>query len=128
MVQLTDKQKYEIVILREQNYKINDIADKMKINRKTVMLWINTYAKNKNVRRKEGSGNSRITTIDDDDIILDIIRNDDEKTLTEIKNLLEEQNIFVSITTIYRRLIENEYSYKFPIKKPFLTDDHKKKD
>ena len=41
MVQLTDKQKYEIIILREQKYEINDIANKMKINRKTVMLWFN---------------------------------------------------------------------------------------
>ena len=53
MVQLTDKQKYEIIVLRKQNYKINEIADKMNINRKTVMNWINNYEKNDNVDRKK---------------------------------------------------------------------------
>lgn len=33
-MQLTDKQKYEIIILKEQHHTINEIATKMKINRK----------------------------------------------------------------------------------------------
>ena len=128
MVQLTDKQKYEIIILREQKYKINDIADKIGINRKTVMLWINSYSKNNNIERKKGSGRKKITSIDEDDYIIDIIENNNDFSLSDIKNTLNEENIILSISTIHRRLLENEYVYKFPIKKPLLTDDHKKKD
>ena len=128
MVQLTDKQKYEIIILREHNYKINEIANKMNINRKTVMLWINNYEKNNSIERKIGSGRKKITTIDEDNYVIDIIENNNDFSLSDIKNTLEEENIILSIPTIYRRLIENEYVYKFPIKKPLLTDDHKKKD
>ena len=53
MVQLSEKQKYEIIILREQNHTINEIANKMKINRKTVMLWINNYEKIKILKEKK---------------------------------------------------------------------------
>ena len=59
-MQLTEKQKYEIIVLREENYKINEIANKMKINRITVMKWINRYEKYKNIERKEGSGKNII--------------------------------------------------------------------
>jgi len=59
MVQLTEKQKYEIIILREENYKIDEIATKMNNNRKTVMKWINNYQLNGNIDRKEGSGRKR---------------------------------------------------------------------
>ena len=127
MVQLTDKQKYEIIVLREQNYKINEIADKMNINRKTVMNWINNYEKNDNVDRKKGSGRKRITSNEDDICIVDIIENNNDLCLSDIKNILKENDINVSIETIRRRLIENEYVYKFPIKKPLLTENHKKR-
>jgi transposase len=128
MVQLTDKQKYEIVLLKEQNMKINEIADKMHINRNTVMYWIHNYDKNRDIKRKEGSGRKRKTSIEGDNDIIDIIQDNDDLSLVDIKNTLEENNIMISISTIYRRLIENDYVYKFPIKKPFLIEEHKKKD
>ena len=36
-MQLTEKQKYEIIVLRENGYKINEIANKMRINRKAAL-------------------------------------------------------------------------------------------
>ena len=128
MVQLTEKQKYEIIILREQNFKINEIADKMNINRKTVMTWINKFQKDNNIERKEGSGRKRKTSDSEDSYIINIIDRNNELSLMDVKNNLKEQNIIISIPTIHRRLIENDYVYKFPIKKPLLTEDHKKKD
>ena len=127
MVQLTEKQKYEIIILREHNYKINDIADEMKINRNTVMFWINKYQKDKNINRKKGSGRKEKTSINEDNRIIDIIEKNNDLSLIDIKNILEDSYIFISKQTIYRRLIGNEYIHKFPIKNPFLTEDHKKK-
>jgi transposase len=127
MVQLTDKQKYEIIILRDQNYKINEIADKMKINRKTVMNWINNYEQYGNIERKKESGGKRKTSIENDHDIINIVKENNDLSLTDIKNTLESENIKISVSTVYRRLIENDYVYKFPIKKPFLTEEHKKK-
>ena len=126
-MQLTEKQKYEIIILREQKNKIDDIAKKMEINRKTVMLWIRNYEINKNVDRKEGAGRKKITSIDDDNIV-NLIKENDDLTIKEIKNILEEENnIMISSSTVRRRLLDNNFSYRFPIKKPLLTENHKKK-
>ena len=125
-MQLTEKQKYEIIILREHNYKINEIADKMKINRITVMKWIKNYGKNKNIERKEGSGRKKITSFNDDNFIIELVKKDNDVSIKDIKNKLEDNNILISKSTIHRRLIENDYSYKFPIKKPFLTENHRK--
>jgi transposase len=127
MVQLTEKQKYEIIILREQNYKINEIADKMNINRKTVMAWINKFQKDNTIERKKGSGRKRKTSDSEDEYIMDIINENNELALIDIKNNLEEADIMISIPTIHRRLIENDYVYKLPVKKPLLTEDYKKK-
>ncbi len=100
----------------------------MEINRNTVMFWINNYAKNNNIERKIGSGRQKITSIDEEEYIIDIIEDNNDFTLADIKDILNEEDITLSTSTIRRRLIENEYVYKFPIKKPLLTDDHKKKD
>ena len=102
----------------------------MKINRKTVMLWINNYNNNynnnQNVNRKVGSGRLRKTDKEQDNNIIDIINDDNDKSLIDIKNSLNEKNINLSLSTIYRCLIENNFIYKFPITKPLLTDNHKK--
>ena len=127
MVQLTEKQKYQIIVLREEQYKINEIAHKVGINRKTVMNWINTYEKTGNIKRKIGSGRKNITMPSEDEIIINIVKEDNDLSIKDIKNMLEEYNIIVSNTTIYRRLINNDFVYKFPIKKPLLTDIHKEK-
>jgi transposase len=126
-MQLSDEQKYKIIFLREENYKINEIANKMDINRKTVMKWINNYARNKNIERKKGSGRKKITSSEEDKSIFDTAKKNNDLSIVEIKNILEEKDIIISVTTVYRRLINENFSYKFPIKKPFLTDDHKKK-
>lgn len=124
-MQLTDKEKYQIIILREEQYKINEIATKMNINRKTVMKWINSYEKNNNIERKEGSGRKKITLREDDEFIIDVIKKDNDLSIGEIKNILKENDIMVSKSTVRRRLIDNNFVYKFPIKKPFLTEKHK---
>lgn len=56
---LTEKQKYELVILHEQKYTNPLIAEKMSINIKTVVKWINKYNTDKNVNRSIGSGRKK---------------------------------------------------------------------
>ena len=94
-MQLTDKQKYEIVILREQNNKIDTIADKMNVNRKTVMRWLNKYNKDNNICRKEGSGRKNITSNKQDNKIIDIIINENDLTIHEINVKLQKKNFFI---------------------------------
>ena len=124
---LTEKQKYGIIILREEGYKIDEIANKIEVNRKTVMKWINIYEKTGNIKRKIESGRKNITSSEEDKIIIDSVRADNDLSINEIKNMLEGHNIVISETTIYRRLVNNGFSYKLPIKKPLLTEIHKQK-
>ena len=125
-MQLTDKQKYQIIILRDEGYKIDDIANKIKINRKSVMKWINNYQLYENISRKKGSGRKKITSFIDNENIISIIKENNDLTIREITNMAEKININVSKSTIHRILINNDFIYKFPFKKPLLTETHKK--
>ena len=60
MVQLTEKQKYEIVIKKEMGFNNTEIANIMNINRRTVIKWLNTYKDTNTVKRKTGSGRKKI--------------------------------------------------------------------
>lgn len=90
------------------------------------MKWINNYEINGTIKRKQGSGRNKITTIGNDNLIIDIIKKDNDSSINDIKNELEENNILISRSTIHRRLAHNVFIYKFPIKKPLLTVNHRK--
>ena len=60
MVQLTDKQKYEIIVKHEMNINNTEIAKSMDISRPTIINWINRYKNDKTIKRKEGSGRKKI--------------------------------------------------------------------
>jgi len=121
MVQLNEKQKYEIIIKHELKHTILQISTDMKINRKTVMKWINKYKKDKTVNRQIGSGRKRKTSKREDNEISKLMKQNKFYTSGEIKIILSEKNINVSEDTIIRRLHEMNYSYKNPIKKPLMS-------
>ena len=60
MVQLTEKQKYEIVVKHEMDLNNVEISKEMNINRGTVINWINRYSTTNTVNRKSGSGRKKI--------------------------------------------------------------------
>jgi transposase len=60
MVQLTDKQKYEIIVKHEMNINNTEIAKSMSISRPTIINWIKRYKNNNSIDRKEGSGRKKI--------------------------------------------------------------------
>jgi len=60
MVQLTEKQKYEIIIKHEMNMNNTDISKSMGISRPTIIHWIKQYTETESIDRKEGSGRKKI--------------------------------------------------------------------
>ncbi len=60
MVQLTEKQKYEIIVKHEMNINNTLIAKNMGINRLTVINWIRRYKNTDSIERKKGSGRKKI--------------------------------------------------------------------
>ena len=56
MCQLTEKQRYEIIIRRDMNQSMRKIATEMNINLKTVLTWSNRYKNTNSIKRQIGSG------------------------------------------------------------------------
>ena len=61
MVQMTEKQKYEIIFRNEVNKQsMNAIAKDMNIIRETVTKWVKKYKIEGNLDRTKGSGRKKI--------------------------------------------------------------------
>jgi len=59
MVQLTEKQKYEIIVKHEMGMNNVEISKTMNINRGTVINWLNRYTTTNTINRKSGSGRKK---------------------------------------------------------------------
>lgn len=126
MVQLTEKQKYEIIVRNELGQSSRQISDKMKINRKSALKWIKKYKNEESIKREKGSGRKRKTNKEDDKVIFGEMVNDDPNiTTNEIQINLKDKNINLSTATIKKRLKENDFIYGEVIEKPLLTINHK---
>lgn len=91
------------------------------------MRWINRYNETKTIKRKIGSGRKGITSLEKDKIIIDKVSNNNDITIANIQKEIINENINISVGTIYNRIIENDFKYKFPITKPLLTESRKEK-
>jgi transposase len=119
---LSDKDKYDIVIRNENGQCMKYIANDMNINIKTVNKWITKYKKDNNIERKKISGNLKKTTIEEDQIILDEIKQNNRLAAKNIQNNIKNKNINISKNTVINRLHEYNFSYKIPQTKLFLTN------
>ncbi len=63
MTQLTDKQKYEIIIKDEMGVNKSQISLSMGISRPTIMNWIKRYKETNSIDRKTGSGRKKSLTV-----------------------------------------------------------------
>jgi transposase len=126
-MQLSDKQRYEIIVRHEMGHTNIKIAKDMNIDRNTVAKWIQKYDKDKDVKNKTGAGRHKKTNEEEDDEIINEIKKNNRATAKNIKQNLEGKGIKISTKTIINRLNEKDFSYKKPQEKPFLSEDHKKK-
>jgi transposase len=55
-MQLSELQKFEIIVKHNQGLSIRQIARSMNINKNTVNMWILRYANEKNLNKKKKSG------------------------------------------------------------------------
>lgn len=124
-MQLTDKQKYEIIVRHELKQTNKIIAKEMCINKNTVTKWIHKYAKDNNVDRNEGSGRLKKTNNEQDTEIINEIKNNKLMTAPDVKEEIEKKQINVSVKTVINRLNKYGFSYRKPKEKPFLSDEHK---
>jgi len=125
-MQLTIKQKYIIKTLYDEGYTIIKISKKLNINKKTVSYWLTKIIDLNTVERKPRANIKKKTTKEEDKQIIDMVKNNNKLSLVEINGLLKDNEIYISIMTISRRLKEYNFIYAYPINKPKLTEKHKK--
>lgn len=58
-MQLTEIQKFEIIVKHNEGKSIRKIAESMNINKNTVSLWLSRYKNDKNLNRKKTCGKLR---------------------------------------------------------------------
>lgn len=87
-MKLSTKKKYEIVILKEQGNTITNIARNMNISRESVYRWLERYETDEELERKIGSGRPKITTINEDTKVLDILKTNKNLKAASIKKKL----------------------------------------
>lgn len=121
---ITEFQKIELVNYYKNGYTLNQISIKMKISVSTVIRWLKKYIETKNFCIKKKNIKLK-TTIEENNILYDLAANNKKFRLNTLKNLLNEQNILLSKTTIWRRLKSEEYIFGKGKIKPKLTDKQK---
>jgi transposase len=125
--------RYEIVFQAKHNdgpkFGINQIAKLIKCNRSTVIRWLKRWDETKDLSDREKTGRPRTTTRQQDEIMIDLVREDIDEGLTseKIHGQLMNENINVSDRTVRRRLSEAGFKYMKPLSKPLLTERHQRK-
>lgn len=119
---LSELLKHEIIIKYKLGQTMNQIANDMKINIRTVVLWLKRFCETKSVSRKSRKGTNKLTTNEEDEKILKLALKNDKFRLLSLQKELIEQKIYISKTTIWRRLKENNYIYGNYLNKPALTE------
>ncbi|CAF3345887.1 unnamed protein product [Rotaria sp. Silwood2] len=122
-------QRYEIVFLAknqcEPKFSINRIAKLVNCGRSTVIRWLKRWDETKDLRDRERTGRPRKTTTEQDDIIINVVKQDPDERFTsqQIQEQVKGDGINVNERIIYRRLNEAEFQYS----KPLLIEHHQNK-
>ncbi len=121
--------RYEIVFLAKNKYGPQfgptKIAKIVKCNRKTVGHWLNRWEETKDLFDRPRSGAPRITTVKQDQMIVNMALDEMNATSKTIKDELENSGVTVSQLTIRRRLNDAGLKYSKPLSKPLLTEWHR---
>ena len=102
--------RYEIVFLAKNkygpHYSINRIAELVNCNRTTVIRWLKRWDKTTNLSDWKRTGKPRKTTAEQDEIIINVVRQDVYEGLTSqrIQEQIKGDGIVVTLRTIRRRL------------------------
>ena len=115
--------RLNIVSLKNRGYTLEEIADIYLLNVSSVIRIIKRYRNNGNVDRQVGSG--RPIKYETDNIIKQLLTNNSNLTINQIKAILNNKyKIKYSHTQIYNKIKKLGFVSKSPIVKPLLTDKH----
>ncbi|CAF2880261.1 unnamed protein product [Rotaria sp. Silwood2] len=124
-------QRYEIIFLSEHNkgprLGNKKVASLIRCDTKNVRYWRARWKETKDLSNETKSGRPRITTAEEDEMIITELEESDYPTSVSISHSLKRKKVEISSRSVRRRLKEAGYQYYAPLSKPLLTMQHKKR-
>ena len=126
---LTIEDRAKIVVMYDNGQlSMECIATELNVNINTVSLWINRYKQTGALKVLPGQGRHRKTSEDQDKDIINIAKQiGKDVTISEIKSQLATKDLKLSNNTIIGRLRCDGFQCGYPIIKPLLTEEHKRR-
>lgn len=126
--QINQSKRNDIICLFNLGWTNVKISNYLCINLKTVSHWIKRYEETNNIQEKHKIGRKRKTTKEQDEIIIDIIKNKEKNfIIDDVKNEINQLSIYLCNNTIINRMKEYGFYSCYPFKKPYLSELHKQK-
>jgi transposase len=114
--------KVQIISLLQDGLSHSKISERLGIGRSTISAIIKKWRQDQTVERRPGSGGRRISTRNEDEQLLTVIRNSPFTTATAAVNI---SNFPGSVRTSRRRLRNSELRNHAAARKIRLTPQHK---
>ncbi|CAF4098607.1 unnamed protein product [Rotaria sordida] len=95
----------------------------MKCHKTTVKRWLERWTETTDLSDRARQGRPRVTTAEDDQLIVDLVQQDVDEGITskQVQQELQHQGVNVSLRTVQHRLVEAGFSYSRPLSKPLLS-------
>src|SRR5579871_3891914 len=122
---------YEIIFLyiypKGPKISTTNITRYIGYSKSTVVYWIQRWKETKNLSTQEKSGRKYITTVKEDNMIIELAKKTTNITAANIQYEMKKRKRDISEYTILRCLHEGEGKYMVKLLKPLLTSIHMKK-
>ena len=92
----------------------------------TVKLWLDRWEETKDLSDRCRPGPPRLTTAEEDQLMIDLITEEMDATSETVKQELEKK-VVISNRIIRRRLHEAGLQYMRPLSKPLLNEQHRQR-
>ena len=125
---LSVQERMRVVVLNEEGYSLNSIANRLRIGRRTVQEIVKKYAETGDVQDRLGRGRKKKTSSREDRKIIQASIKDRRKSSTDIaREMKEEIGLELSSRTIRRRLLDTGLKSCRAKKKPLLSEKARQK-
>ncbi|KAI4455483.1 transposable element-related [Holotrichia oblita] len=122
MLKLSECDKVLILSKLEEGWSIRYVAGMFNINKATVLNVKKKWEENRSVKRKEGSGRPRISNQQQDEVLLDYLR---ENPFRTARDAVYHTNFPGSWSTACRRINNSELKNYTSAKKELLAVENK---
>ncbi|KAI4457002.1 homeodomain-like domain [Holotrichia oblita] len=116
-------QKTQIVTLLEEGWSIRALAQRFEVNKSTILRVKRKWQQERDVQRKNGCGRKRVTTPEDDENLIQFLRNN---PFESVVTAINRTNFPGHVRTARNRVRQDsEMRNRVAAEKPFLTADNK---